>query len=114
MNIEGIEGGGGGGSHQPTTTMALKRGQGTPFAKELDERLRGDEPLPLIVLDWGEKYQAWRNAHAKDENFCGMSYLSDHEDSVYCLGLTWTLVGEDNLSEDDPNPDMQQAWGHVH
>jgi hypothetical protein len=80
----------------------------------LDARLAGDEPLPVIVLDWGQKYRTWRNAHDDDDNFCAMEFLTDHEDRVYCLGLTWTLSGQENLSENDPDPDMQRAWKPVH
>jgi hypothetical protein len=87
---------------------------GTPFAKELNIRLAGSEPLPNIVLWWGGEYQTWRNGHDDDDDFCGMNFLSENEDSVYCLGLTWTLVGRENLTEDDPNPDMQRAWEPVH
>ena len=86
---------------------------GTPFGRELDRRLISNESLPNIVLWWGGEYQNWRNAHDDDDDddFCGMNFLSGNEDSVYCL-LTWTLVGRENLTEDDPNPDMQRAWEH--
>jgi hypothetical protein len=112
MNTEGIggDGGDGGGGRQPTP----ERRQGSPFAKELDERLAGDEPLVNVVTWWPRAYWPWAEAQPPvHEGGPSTNELSDNEEHVYALNGLWRDASTDEqiaLTEEHPDPDVQLAW----
>jgi len=82
-----------------TEHQAATDHKGSPFAAELEARLKSDEPLSSIVDWWGKKYNEWRPS-LDAEGVEGIGPISDREMSVFC---TWG-------SEDDPDPKVQHNW----
>jgi hypothetical protein len=78
--------------------MSTQLKTGSPFAAELDVRLKSDEPLSSIVAWWDEKYDEWRPTIG--DKYAGVGPISDREWSVFCL------YG----AEDDPDPGIQKGW----
>jgi hypothetical protein len=88
---------------------------GSPFAAELDRRLAGDEPLPIVVGWWRMAYSKWcvPQMH-KDDGGPSIADLTANEDAVYRLARAWEFSpGKEPLTEDDANPDVQNCWGPV-
>jgi hypothetical protein len=81
---------------EPQATTDCK---GSPFAAELDDRLKSDEPLSSIVDWWEEKYRAWRPT-LDALGVKGLGPISDREMTVFCV------FG----SEDSPDVDVQKSW----
>jgi hypothetical protein len=82
----------------------------TPFAAELTAKLAGDEPLAAIVNWWDRQYRAFR----ADNGPISITKMSEAEGSVHCLLGVWELVSEsETLTEDDPNPNVQESWSYV-
>jgi hypothetical protein len=76
--------------------------QGSPYAAELDTRLRSDEPLADIVDWWREKYREWRSTLDPDV-VEGVGPISKLEWTVYCV----------DGSEDNPDSDIQAGWDYL-
>jgi hypothetical protein len=97
-----------------STTFPRNR-QGSPFAAELDRRLAGNESLIDIVVWWCTSYREWC-APLPVANDGGPSImdLTEHEESVFCLGGVWSLVpGDEPLTEDIVDPKVQDMWDYV-
>jgi hypothetical protein len=75
---------------------------GSPFATELDVRLKSNEPLSSVVDWWIKQYRAWRPT-LDAGGVKGVGPISDREWSVFCI------FG----SEDDLDPDVQKSWGYL-
>ena len=112
MNTEGIGGDGGdggGGERQPTP----ERRQGSPFAKELDERLKSNEPLSSVVAWWRKIYREWR----EQQKAAGVprTRLSENESTVLGLAAVYSASpSNEDLTENIKDPDVQHAWPSQH
>ena len=81
--------------------MTVQLKTDSPYAAELDVRLKSNEPLSSIVDWWNEKYREWRPTIG--DKRAGVGPISDREWSVFCI------FG----SEDSPDPDVQKSWGYL-
>jgi hypothetical protein len=72
---------------------------GSPYAAELDARLKSNEPLSSIVEWWDKKYDEWRPT-LDAQGVVGIGPISDHEMTVFCI------FGP----EDSPSPNVQKGW----
>jgi hypothetical protein len=78
----------------------MKQGeQGSPYAAELDVRLKSDEPLSSVVSWWSERYREWRPT-LDAEGVESIGPISDREMTVFCI------FGP----EDSPRADIQVGW----
>jgi hypothetical protein len=113
-----------------TSLTSRQRGQGSPFAAELDRRLAGDEPLASIITCWCTKYFAWRESQpSPGEGGPSLLDLTDNETTALTLDIGWSFssVGEDEerwlfspVGEDEEltkaikspgvYPEVQIAW----
>jgi hypothetical protein len=74
-------------------------GVGSPFAKELDIRLKSNEPLSSIVNWWNQKYIQWC-AILDAKGIKGIGPISDREMTVFCV------CGPENSLD----PEVQISW----
>ena len=101
-----------------TSLTSCQRGQGSPFAAELDRRLAGDEPLINAITWWVTEYFAWRKTQPDPgEGGPSLMDLTDNETSALTLDIGWSfpLTGEDEeltkyIMAPDVYPDVQSAW----
>jgi hypothetical protein len=74
-------------------------GVGSPFAKELDIRLKSNEPLSSIIAWWDQKYTQWC-VTLDAKGIKGIGPISDREMTVFCV------CGPEN----SPDPEVQISW----
>ena len=101
-----------------TSLTSCQRGQGSPFAAELDRRLAGDEPLINAITWWVTEYFAWRKTQPDPgEGGPSLMDLTDNETSALTLDIGWSFspVGEDEeltkaIKSPGVCPEVQLAW----
>jgi hypothetical protein len=74
-------------------------GVGSPFATELDIRLKSSEPLSSIIAWWNQKYIEWCPV-LDAKGIKGIGPISDREMTVFCV------CGPENSLD----PEVQISW----
>ena len=103
-----------------TSLTSRQRGQGSPFAAELDRRLAGNEPLVSILMWWLTEYYAWRESQPSSGEDCpSLLDLTDNETTALTLGIGWSFSGEEEeeltkaIKSPGVYPGVQIAWDNL-
>jgi hypothetical protein len=77
--------------------MTAQLKTGSPYAAELDARLRSNEPLSSIVDWWWGKYDEWLPTIVVEAEGI-WNQISDHEETIFCIcgadgdDSTWDIL----------------------
>ena len=87
--------------------MTTLQRRGSRFAAELNARLAGSEPLPIVVAWWRATYRAATSSGEKISS----SEMCEAEQAAFCLGGFEALLGIDVLDGEPEAPAVLSERG---